>query len=53
MAGTETTVTKMHKMDGYSSRRKKNAQNGSPKIKIFKLSSNLRLSLIPSIELSM
>ena len=54
MAGTETTVTQMHKMDGYSSKRKKkNAQNGSPKIKIFKLSSNLRLSLIPVIELSM
>jgi len=23
MAGTETTVTQMHKMDGYSSKRKK------------------------------
>lgn len=28
MAGTETTVTQMHKMDGYSSKKKK-AQNGS------------------------
>ena len=53
MAGTETTVIQMHKMDDYSSKRKKNAQNGFPKIKIFKLSSNLRPSLIPIIELSM
>lgn len=53
MAGTETTVAQMHKMDGYSSKKKKKHKMVHPKIKFFKLPSNLRLSLIPMIELSM